>query len=190
MTDTRTALTRGLKEYLESLRGVLAGGRELRFVQVMQVWTDTEVPAKYPAACVTAPGTGTYDANAMSPKTIKVPNNPGVFLRQHSELVQDMTVEVWCTDVAERMAMVALVEDLFEPVDWMTGFRLELPHYYNARATFEKMALTYIDSGDDAQRRWRRAVFAVRGTVPQLRAFGEVPLMRPRTELEVDGLPA
>jgi hypothetical protein len=78
-------------------------------------------------------------------------------------------------DPVERMALVAMLEDAFDPVDWMTGFVLELPHYFNERATFEKTGMDYIDGPMPAHRRMRAARFQLTGHCSQFRFVGLVP---------------
>lgn len=190
-TDCRTALARGLKEYLEQLRvstadGTGAGGREIRFNQVLQTWAESEVPTKWPAAIVYALEAGTYDADSLSPSTFDL--GSGLTIRQVAEFTQNLVIEIWATDPIERMALVGMLEDALDPVDWMTGLRLELPHYHNARATFEKTSMAYLDTADDAQRRWRKAAIVVQGNVPQFRRLGEqVPRLRIKLDLEAVG---
>ncbi len=65
------------------------------------------------------------------------------------------------------MALVAGLERACSPVRFMSGFRLDMPHYFGARAEFLKKSLTYEDSAEDSQRRWRRAtvILEARGPV-------------------------
>lgn len=186
-TDARTALTRGVKEYLEGLEITMNRGRRSRFAKVVETWAESEDPAMYPAAVVFAVEAGEYDASRFSPK-LTVIQGGGAALREVSELSQQVVVEVWATDPKERMALVAMLEDGFEPVDWMTGFRLELPHYFNARATFEKLMMSYDDSQESAQKRHRKAVFILAGNVTQYRRVDVPPTGKVRVDLEVDGL--
>jgi hypothetical protein len=86
-----------------------------------------------------------------------------------------LTVEFVTMDSVERMALTAMLEDAFEPVDWMTGFRLELPHYFNTRATFEKTGMDYVDGPVQAHRRIRAVHFQLVGVCSQYRFVGLVP---------------
>jgi hypothetical protein len=56
-----------------------------------------------------------------------------------------------------------LEERVLQPVEWMYGFVLELGHYFNARAQYEAMGVSYMDTEADAMRRFRRTQIAVRG---------------------------
>lgn len=183
-TDARTAVTRGLAEYLRGLSITAEGGRLCRFVEVFENWAEPEEVAKYPSAVIYATEGGTYDASTLTPKTLEVPGTTQ-YIREISELMQPLMLEVWSTDPMERMALVAMLEDALDPHEYMTGLRLALPHYHNQRATFEKMNMTYDDSIELAQRRWRRAIFSLNANVTQLRVVGTIPKLNARLDLQV-----
>ncbi len=179
-TDCRTALTRGIQEYIAPLEINWAGGRAAKFKKVFHTWAEPEDLAEYPSAAVYAVDQGTYDESEFTPQTTALPNEPGMFIRTVSEFSQLVSVEIWTTDPVERMALVAMLEDAFDPVEHQSGFVLELPHYYGMRATFELMAMAYLDDAQSAQKRWRRALFVLRGTVPRVVPAGKLPLALPR----------
>lgn len=184
-TDARTALTRGLAEYLRTLSVVMLNGRDIRFEKVYELFSQPEVPAKYPSAIVYASQPGTYDASRFTPQTFNL--GSGITVRAVSEFVQSIDLEVWATDPKERMALVAMIEDAFNPVDWMTGFFLDLPHYHNARATYELVSMTYLDSGEDNQRGWCKAAFSINANVRQLRSLNtQLPDLKTRLDVRVD----
>lgn len=184
-TDTRTALTRGLAEYLETLAIDWPGGRQSRFVRVFQTWSEPESIAEYPSAVVYATDAAEYQDSVLTPTLIQIPNT-NKYLREVAELKLSLTVEVWATDPRERMALTAMVEDALDPHEFMTGLRLELPHYYNQRATFEKMSMSYEDAPESAQRRWRKSIFRVDGHITQLRRVGVLPMMDLRLDVQTD----
>jgi hypothetical protein len=186
--DARTALSRGLAEYLAEQSVVWEGGRLLAFARVTSVWADQEVPAKYPSAAVVAVEDATYDASNLTPVLVQAEDGTKRYLRQAAELMQKFALTVWAADSKERTGCVALCEDALEPAEFMTGLRLELPYYWNARATYEKVSLSYEDSAADAHRRWRKAVISVTASVPQYRPVGALPVMRVRRQVEVDGV--
>ncbi len=66
-TDARTALKRGLKEYLETLSFTAPGGRTVAFERVVDVWADHEVKVVFPSAIVYSIGEGSYDASGFTP---------------------------------------------------------------------------------------------------------------------------
>jgi len=181
-TDVRTAITRGLKEYLERLSIHLDGGRVLSFKQVFQTWAVPEVPSVIPSATVYATSPGTYDTSSFTP-TRKVLADKKTVLRQPCEFVQEVFVEVWAQDPIQRMGLTMMMENGFCPYDEMYGFRLELPHYFNVRADFEPTQMAYMDSEDASQQRWRRLGFRLMARAPQTFLVGKVPLLKPRVDL-------
>lgn len=187
-TDARTALTRGLAEYLEQLSMDVAGGRQVRFERVFQVWADPEDKAKFPAACVGSTGAGTYDASKFTPEPRakdRLPLPDGRYLVSPCDFVQDLAVDVWANDPPERTACVAMVEDALScPVSWMYGMRLLLPHYFNTVGRYELLSVEYIDEEVETIRRYRRAVFKVRSSIA-MRRLVATPQARLRFNLEV-----
>lgn len=172
-TDARTALSRGLKEYLEQLEWTASGGRRIRFERVLDVWAEPEDgKAGYPSAVVQGAGAGTYDASKLSPSADskdRLPN--GLYLLSPCELTQTLQVEVWASDSEERLAIVAMLEQaLIAPTSWLYGIRLALPHYFGLVAEYEFTGLNYLDSEQDAGRRKRNAVITLTGRVPVARA--------------------
>lgn len=171
-TDARTALTRGLKEYLEQLEWEASGGRKIRFERAVDTWADMEdgkVP--YPSVAVQTTAPGIYDASKFAPapaNTDMLPN--GLYLVSPCELVAPMQVEVWSTDTDERMALSAMLEQsLISPTTWMYGVRLALPHYFGLHAEYEFIDSSYQDSDVDATRRKRNLVINMTGRVPVAR---------------------
>lgn len=184
-TDLRTALARGLKEYLEKLSVVWEGGRLLAFKRALITWSDPEDPAKYPSLVLVGQQDMVYEAAMLTPTLIQSDDGTKRYLRQVAEGHQEFQLIIWTTDATARMALTAAVEDAFEPTDFMSGLRLELPYYFNVRATYEKLSLFYDDTGGDVQRRWRRAVLRLNANAPQMRPVGDLQPMRIRTELDV-----
>lgn len=172
-TDARTALTRGLAEYLSQLSSDFLG-RPLSFQRVLSAWSQPETQALYPSAVVYSTEEGVYDASKLTmdvtPRNRLPPPNENQYVVSPAELVLDVTVEMWATDPEERIAVVSMVEDAFSPVTWIgAGIRLELPHYCNERAEFEMISSRYEDSDEDSVRRYRKAFFKARGRVPVVR---------------------
>lgn len=170
--DARTALTRGLAEYLESIVVNAMGGRQLRFKQVLRSWAEPEQESKYPSAIVYSQVPGTYDASRFTPgvaakNRIALPD--GRYVVALAEYVQNLTVEIWCTDPSERSELVTAVELAMNPLDFMYGLLLELPYYYNQRAVYEMLDMRYLDSEEDAMRRYRKAAFSVTAQIPLIR---------------------
>jgi hypothetical protein len=190
--DARTALARGLREYLEVLTINWSHGRLLKFESFKQVWAEPEDPAVYPSGAIVGEGVATYQDSEFTPRLIKLDEEQGDgsnrYLRQVSEVQQQFSLILWATDPVERSGLVAMIEDALEPASFMTGLRLELPFYFNVRATYEKISVFYIDSTAEAHRRWRKAVVAITGNLPQMVPEGDLPLTegRIRTAVEVE----
>lgn len=175
--DVRTAIARGLREYLEQLE-IDWKGRPLRFVEVAQTWADNEQPAKFPAAVLVASEQLVYDRSNLSPQVIRAASGEG--LRLVCEGVQQFRLVIWANDKVERAGLVAMVETAMTPTTWMYGLRLELPFYFNARAVYEPLGVSYDDASDATQKRWRIATMAITGVLPQI-AF------TPRPKAKVEG---
>lgn len=186
-TDARTALTRGLAEYLAQVQVEMPGGRRVAFRRVFESHAEPEDVAEFPSASVVA-GVGTYHPIRFTPGAAgkdRLPEPDGRYLLQSSEFRLEMAVEVWATDPKERQALVAAVEDAMVPVDWLYGARLELPHYFGARADYQLVSMSYADDEAELMRRHRRAVFAVAASLPVLR-LASFPGARIRAVAEVE----
>jgi len=185
--DSRTALTRGLADYLATISGTVPGGRELRFAAVFDTWAEAEKSAVYPAALARSEGPGMYDASRFVPgisERDKIDANN--YLLQISEYTMYVVVELWSTDIAARLGLVKMCEDAFNPVDFMYGFKLELPFYYGLRATYALKSSIYSDSEETAIQRYRQATFTLEGQVPVVRLV-TYPDATPRLRLDEVG---
>lgn len=188
-TDVRTALTRGLADYLATSVFHAPGGREIRFKKVLSTWAEPEDPAAYPAAVVYSPEPGVYDASRLTPSMPNARNRIGssnLYLVSSCEFVVDLRVEIWANDPKERMEIVAGLERALSPVDFMYGFKVLLPFYYGQVAVFEPKSMQYLDSEEDAMRRYRRAVFVITGQLPVANVF-EYPIAKPKVLLDEVG---
>jgi len=173
-TDARTALTRGLAEYLSQMVIDAKGGRQIRFKKVFQTWAEPEEQAQYPSAIVYSAESGRYEESKFTPspdstEKISAPDNR--YLVSATEFVIDLKVEVWATDPKERAEICAALEAMFNPVDFMYGFQLEFPHYYGMRGVYELKDMQYLDTEIDAMRRYRKAAFTLSGQVPVVNLF-------------------
>ena len=181
-TDARTAVLRGLREYIDGLSYNAPGGTRMRFIQVGDAFPEVEQTAKYPAAYIYTDEPGVYDGAAFTPQLYTLPD--GRTLQMSAEFTQNITIDLWCTNAPERMGLLAMLEDAFDPVEWMSGFRLRLPHYFNAVATFLKTTVTAVDSTENANRRWRLASLNLMATMPQIRMIGVLPGLDIRLQVE------
>ena len=188
-TDTRSALTRGLAEYMSDLVVESPSGRQLRFQEVFSSWAEPEDGARYPSAIAYTTTNGTYEAKALSPSVApncKIPEPDGRYLVSPSDYVDDVVVEIWATDPEERMILVGALEDAFNPFTGQYGFTLGLPHYHNVRATFEPLQMGYMDSETDATQRSRRAMFTLNGRLPLIK-LASFPGAKPRPDVVAVG---
>jgi hypothetical protein len=178
-TDARTALTRGLAEYLLTLKAVAVGGREVRFNKVFSEWADAESQAEYPSAAVWSQEEGIYDAHSFTPTLdprYKIGTDiDGPYLLKLAEFTLPIIVDIWAVDRAMRRELMAMCEAAFNPVDFMYGFRLDLPHYFNERATYSMERMRYLDDEENVDRRYRRASIFVQAQVPVAKAVRYMP---------------
>jgi len=100
------------------------------------------------------------------------------------EIKQTLSVHIWTDEDAIRENALMMVEDALDPVEWMTGFMLEMPHYYNLRAVYSVERMTYEDSPDDNARRYRKLLFSIVSHSPKARRF-VLPRLDPRAVVEV-----
>lgn len=181
-TDSRTAVCKGLAEYLESIIVEAEGGRKHRFKKVFQTWAEPDDESQYPSACVYTMQSAIYDASRFTPGvSSKNQAADGSYVMQYADFSVDLVVDVWCTDPKERQELCFGIELAMNPVTFMYGFILELPHYYNQRAVYEMKGMNYLDTEEDAMRRYRRAIFTVGVQMPviQLHKFPEAkPFVR------------
>jgi len=183
-TDCRTALVRGLKEYLEQATfSDPALSQRLKLAKVLARWAEPEDTAKFPSAAVYTQEAGIYDDDDFTSEPIELEDD--YVIRLCSELVQPVILDVYCTDDPQRMSFAMMLEDLFEPVDWMSGFRLMLPHYFGIHAEYLKLSIDYVDNEENAQKRWRLAQFQLEARVSQVRFIGKVPKFQPKAQVYV-----
>lgn len=171
-TDARTALARGLAEYLAQLSIQAVGGREFKFNDVFPDWAEPEEEANYPQACVYTDLEGTYEDSSFTPNMSsknRVPQPDGRYVVSPNGYAIDFNLEIRAVDPQERMWLSAMVEDALDPVDFRSGALLELPHYFNQRATYRKRRSGYTDDSTRAQARIRIARFIVTANIAETR---------------------
>jgi hypothetical protein len=186
LTDARTALTRGLADYLQQQVAVADGGREVRFKRVYSTWADPEKFAEYPSATIWTPEEGIYDGHSFTPTLdpryqVDPPNGP--YLVKMAEFAVALMVDIWTNDTKMRQELTSLCESVLNPVDFMYGLRLELPHYFNERATYSMEAMKYWDDEEHVIRRYRRSSIRVQAQVPVVKV-SSFPLAQPKVKVE------
>lgn len=167
-TDSRTAVMRGMAEYLETM-SYSQEGVPYSFQKVFQNWAEPEDISIFPSAAVYALEEGKYDSSKFSPvvdPSMQLPEPDGRYVTMPTELMQEFIVEIWANPPNARGVLVQMLEDASNPVDWMYGFRLALPHYYGAIATYELLGVSYEDNELAAQQRFRKAALRYSAVMP------------------------
>jgi hypothetical protein len=201
--DARTALTRGLAEYLVGLDGPGAAGREAFFRAAFDTWPEPETVPRYPSVLVYSSERLRYDSSSMTPRVFDVgqpisPLNsflspPGAklslapirrALKLACECVLQLMVELEVADKAMRPSVVGMLEQALTPDPSRFNLVLELPHYHNARASYELVESTYVDSPEMAIRNQPTAIFILEARVPLLSVV-QVASASPRVTSEV-----
>ena len=181
--DVHTAITRGLANYLLTLDGAIAG-RFTRLESVVADWADFDTGQRpLPSASVY------FDQGDLSTSSGHAPGRPRIVgyastgrpitLTESAIFEADnLLVEVRCPDKELRAGVQKMLEDALWPVHWMSGFRLVLPCYHHAIATFLLTAATFADSETTAQQGLWPIRLRLRATCPVYRVHG-LPLARP-----------
>lgn len=187
--DIRLALSRGLAEYLEQLIYRAQGGQRRVFATVHDEWAEPEENAQFPTAVVYPRQVGTYEGRALTPAVNprqRLPPPDGRYLVIPSEFSVDLLVEVWANDPEQRTDLLIMLEQALNPVYWRSGFVLELPHYFNVRATYVVTTLEIPDSPDKALQRFRVAGVTVRAQGPVVVLY-TFPDFKPQFDLRAIG---
>ena len=172
-TDAIGAMRRGLREYLAQLSKDVAGAR-VRFLEVFEEWAESEDDnVRYPAAAVLlADGSVMFDASNFTPRIIDGDLLPdGRAIVKMSEATTDLIVEAHCSSPGERLSISMLLEDGLNPVDYMYGFALDLPHYFGQRAEFSLESGELVDDANTA----RHGLRPIR-----MRVSARISVVRPR----------
>jgi len=169
--DARTALAVGLQEYIQELKPLypLESARSIQLATVRHTWAAAEEPAEYPGICVYSSDEHEYTASSRFTPTLQFQFEDGSCLYQTSEINYELTIDLYCNDEVERMAIAKMLEDGLVPLDSTYGCIIEIADYYNARASYELMRASYADTSDSVQRRLRQATFKVAGAMPVYR---------------------
>ena len=188
--DSRTAVARGLMEYLQGLQVQAVGGRFFDIKSANETWAQAEQQAEYPALAIVPEGPGEYQATTLtSGLGPQIPAPDGRWPSTRGTFSQSLRIELYTNDPKSQAAISFAIEQAFAPVDWMYGFRLVLPHYFGAIARFEPLDIAYPDTAESAMERLRTVVWHVRADVALI-ALRTYPTIR--TQLEetvVIGLP-
>ncbi|TXH58684.1 MAG: hypothetical protein E6Q97_01450 [Desulfurellales bacterium] len=177
---------RALVNYLKDLTSPLADGRNIRFAQVTEQKAEPEVESAYPSAAVFTDGSIAYSEDSYldlyADESMRLA--PDKVLVLAAELMQTATVHVWAEEEAHRDQLLVMLEDAFDPVEWMPGFMLEMPHYHNARAVCLAREVAIEDVDTDNMRRYRKMTWRVQMHSPKF-VLHNIPVLTPRVVLDV-----
>lgn len=187
-TDSRTALKKGLADYLMSLPPFIhpTHGREVELRKIYDTWPEQEEKTQYPSAVVFSPEKHPYESSSFTPildPDCKV--DATTYLVKHAEVNFNMVIDILSTDPEERICFGMQMEDALNPVDWMYGFQLELPHYHNLRGVYQVMDGNHPDDEPSVFKRNRHLTLTVNGQVSMVTLKKLTPLTEVRTTVVV-----
>jgi len=183
------ALVVALGEYLRELEFPISGGNHVKFAAVAIMKAEPETLAKYPSAAVFPESSVEYgqaDAAIQYTYDNSTGQLDGGSLIGVSEIKQTISVHVWTQEEPQRDNILMGLEDAFNPSPDVPGLILEMPHYFNLRASFSLDRVTYEDTPDDNTFRYRKLILSVTAMGPMARIV-ELPRLIPRAEVEVSG---
>jgi len=163
------AAVRALADYLRDVTFPIDGGKHTSFSVVREMKAEPEDKATYPAASVYVDGNIEYDSDTGTFEQYLVKQFPKGGLYINGDVSMELTVHVWTNEDLHRENALMALEDASNPVNWMTGFRLEMPYYHSLRADFLLLRMQYEDSEADNQRRYRKLVMQFQAKTPYAR---------------------
>ena len=207
--DARKGAAQGLKDYLEQLSIEWVGGRIIKFQKVVATYGDAYTPGDgkdLPAANIIGTGQdGDYGAANIGGAQELEPVIDGENLLPPGEVMthalrtycwspgtfeSTFEIEVWAPGPSDedRTALSRMLEDELNPVDWMNGFILELPHYHNAHCVYLPLTNRIEFSQLDARRSLFKAHFGVQVRLPQIKIQMSPKLLSQRLQVLANGV--
>ncbi len=180
--DPRNAAAAALGAYLEKVVFTVAGGNQFQLRDVLREWPESFEGLHYPAAAITA-ATEPRFAHSLTPTALEDTWNlycPDSVLWKTSELAVEFQVDFWLNTKPERQAVVARLDDVFNPYESRAGLLLQGPAEYfglPVRCTF--LGGDRIDNSATVFNRDReyRAKILAEIDVVQLRSASELQLL-------------
>ena len=191
--DGRTAALRILRDYISELTFLKENAPGMPPIKICLPkknirieWPDYEVDLVTPSIAVT-PGTANYGFlgfgshvdeaswNVFAPKTVLI---------AISEVTETITLEIWCSTIQERRAIISGMEAAFTPVESMYGIRFKMPDYYNEMVCFTLNQRALVEDEMSAQGR-RRAHMMFEMRYNQV-ALVNVEQMYPTVDADVE----
>lgn len=181
--DVHRAITRGLAAYLLQLEGAVSG-RLVSLASVSDGWAEhADGSRPLPSAAVHSEELASIEQDSgMAPGApIRIDGTDGspalVLTCSGIYALNELTVDVMCGDKFQRAGVRMMLEDGAWPVEWMSGFRLVLPHYHNAIATFLLLSVAEPDNAELGTAGLRPLMLKFRARCPVYRVH-RLPLAR------------
>ncbi len=144
--DGRTIALRTLAQYIAALNfylpGPAAGGPNIKFNIPVEnffiEWPDAKQSMPFPSIAVVH-DTANYDVIGLVSYVEEDSLNvfaPNTVVQWQSEYIENIQLEVWCTEKAERRAILSGIETAMSPTEQMSGVRFRMPNYYNQLVCF------------------------------------------------------
>jgi hypothetical protein len=163
--DAVTAVARGLAEYLSTAVSQI-GQRETQFADVTVQWGLPNDPCAFPGLVVAVTEPAREEDPTLSQGAEYLGETLGI-IRRPAQLTQNLSVLVWATDPVSRSAMYDAVVQMLYPVEYSTGFKLELPYYYGSYGTYTFLESSFQDSAEKAAKGEYIAEIKVQSEVEQ-----------------------
>lgn len=179
--DVRSAVIHGLAEYLKTLSWNHGQSAD-RFQVVEEYQAAFGDPSQYPAACCFPRSAGQYDDNGTIGNDVEDFGSYG--LLYWGEFSVDLEVECFFTQPINRRRAMMAIESAAVPVEWLRGFRIQLPDYFNAVAEYSLTESNIEDNADDRTKGWYKSAYTFKANAPLYRRI-DLPRMDPVAETAV-----
>ena len=123
--------------------------------------------------------------DALSPMNAESYRVGNGTLQINGEATGTVVLELYGGDPTERMLFAMALESMAHPCDWRAGFLLELPYYFNQRASYVLQSVDYQDSDQDAQRGYWKLVMSFQASLAYT-SWREFPNLDPRANIAVN----
>lgn len=133
--DPKAAAAVALAAYLEKVVFAPRGGKPFQFIKVRTEWPESFENMKYPSGALTA-ATEPRLAHSLTPTALEETLDqfcPGTVLWKTSELAVEFQLDCWLNTRPERQAVVARLDEVFNPSESRAGVLLQGPEEYYDR---------------------------------------------------------
>lgn len=167
--DAPTAILEALADYLSAY--VHPGTSKPLFGSVYVSWATPSDRQDFPSAVVALNGRARADNDRLLPGTeddLGPAKSTGVVLRSPTGYTASVRLEVVCTNPEQRKVVGLALEKALNPVAFMSGFRLQIPEYYNAIADYLPGDVGVVDSPSAAAKRTLAHVTLLQASIPEI----------------------